>query len=706
MLNYNVNYIEPYRRSRNFLRGKVDYMWARTTNVAAGTQPPIVYGSGSISYVPYSPATLFFSSSLNTGSLSEGSAVGQPIDISVTGSGVWPLTGSNQLSIVIGSILGFNQSNILTLSAAAGNMNLSGSKISSSFVPVGNDEYNISFGISHTKGNIYNPIVNLNLLNASPVAPTNVNGHSASFNMVKDTNISLYSFNDVTGSTTSSFEYQYNFGVTSSLTASIQNNATGSTTMSISIPEAGVTTSSIYFNATSAGTKIITSSFVATNDNPYNVNATVTYNKGNISNSGIGWSASGSGNNSNLAITASFTIVKDVNVNKANVANMLIPTASEYTNEYAFNQTASISLGYTGYYTGSASQSYVYAESNLIIPELSVNISTNSTGSVLTSSFEAQTTIAHYSITASAIAYKTTGFDYLVVGGGAAGGNGTVKAGGGGGGAGAFYSGSITVPASSSYVITVGAGGVGTGDQFPQLNSGSFGSASKIEGYSSVFDNKKFFIVSASGGIGGADGLTYPIGAVLGWGGHGGNTGQLNYFYDSTITLSISASGAMGTSGSKTVPPGVAGGGGAGAYNDGFGPDGAGNGGNAGDGTMWTINGLTYAGGGGGGGSVTSGKVGGAGGAGGGGAGGRYDGRGGVAASNATFYGAGGGGGGTTNGFGSGDGGAGYQGIVIISYIASASIATGGTITYNTGSGRVFHTFTTDGTFTILPERL
>lgn len=469
MLNYNLNIIEPNNsgRRRNLLVGKVDWTWSRGLVLGSGTTDgsSIIFGTGSILYVPYQPTTFFVSGAFETGSVSSGSAVGQPVRVSVTGSGVWPTTGSNSLSILIGSALGFNQSQVLTLSAGAGNMNLSGSRISSSFIPVANDEYNINFGVYHTKGNIWNPNVIWRTQNLSPSTTTgNVNGYTASFNLVKNENEPLASVTQITSSFSSSFQYQYNFGVTASLTSSI-NNVTGSTTMSIEIPEAGVSASQQWFNETTSIARL-TGSFAAANNNPYNITASVIFNKGNVSNSAINWLATGSYTYT-ASLSSSFVIKKDANNPVTLVTTNDIQsnsTSSTFTNNYAFDITASVSTSFTTTYT-SDSASIILAKSKIEIPELGVNIQSYSTSSVnITSSFRATTGINPYNITGSVQTYSVPFIEYLVVGGGGAGAYIKVPApfnarmcGGGGGG---FVTSSGNLIPGVSYPVKVGAGGL------------------------------------------------------------------------------------------------------------------------------------------------------------------------------------------------------------------------------------------------------
>jgi hypothetical protein len=413
-LNYNINN-SLLNRNRNFFLGKVEYLWRRVVSVADGAQSgSIIFGTGSITYTPYAPTTLFVSGTYSAEELGSGSALGIPVDISVTGSGEWPTTGSNVLYISVGGNLGFNQYTSSIFTAADDNMNLSsGSRISSSFAPLGNQEYSIDFGLSHTKGNIYNPIVNWKSENTSPISTTElINGNTtASFNIVKDEVVPLAYVKEVSSSFSSQFDYEYNFGVTSSLTASIENNITGSTTMSIEIPEAGVTKTEKYFNWTSEGVQIITASFVATTDATYNITASVAYNKGNISTASINYQTYQDsttqdleGDSTNLnGVSSSFELKKDATIVKAYYAEVTGSVISgTYSNEYAFNQTASL-IQNVNNTTGSVTMSILIPEAGIDIEQRFFNPTTSQ--ALLTASFEAQT-IVGYNITASVINNK------------------------------------------------------------------------------------------------------------------------------------------------------------------------------------------------------------------------------------------------------------------------------------------------------------
>lgn len=236
--------------------------------------------------------------------------------------------------------------------------------------------------------------------------------------------------------------------------------------------------------------------------------------------------------------------------------------------------------------------------------------------------------------------------DLLAVGGGG-GSGGDVGGAGGGGGVSTGW-----IAANTSYAIVVGAGGAAGANK-----------ATGGGGFNSTFTGPHpIYLLSGGGNPGGY----YDTGA------QGGNSG-----YSST----------------GSVYPGSAGGGdwysGAGG---GAGEAGQGNGARGGNGYTWAINGVTYGGGGGGGNSDTGGVPGGAGGGGQGGS--RFYGP----YATPGVNGLGGGAGGNS---GNGTGDPGGSGVVICSYISGYALATGGTISYS--GGRVYHTFTSDGTFTYTP---
>lgn len=251
----------------------------------------------------------------------------------------------------------------------------------------------------------------------------------------------------------------------------------------------------------------------------------------------------------------------------------------------------------------------------------------------------------------------------LVVGGGGGGGIINSQPGGGGGAGEVKYDNFHTVTAGA-YAITIGAGGPST-----------------VNGGNSIFDT----LTSLGGGKGGT-GQTGGANGGSGGGAGGSGGGAL------TGGSSTATSGGFGNAGGNTgagVGTAAAGGGGSGTV----GSDASGGvGGNGGNGVTSSISGSPVIYGGGGGGAST-----GTGGSGGTGGGGNGEGPG---APTAGADNTGGGGGGAV----SGTAGAGGSGVVIISYpTTSTPNATGGTIT--TSGGMTIHTFTTTGTFTVLPAQ-
>lgn len=257
-----------------------------------------------------------------------------------------------------------------------------------------------------------------------------------------------------------------------------------------------------------------------------------------------------------------------------------------------------------------------------------------------------------------------TSVSALVVAGGGGGGASTgTSAGGGGGGAGGLLTDATHAVTVGAYSVTVGAGG-----------------GPSTSGSNSVFDTLTT-IGGGHGGIGTGNGAN---------GGSGGGAGQTSATGGSGTALQGNAGGTSGASSA------AAGGGGAGAVGaNGVNP----NAGNGGVGVSSSISGsATFYAGGGGGGNGNNGGTTGTGGNGGGGAGGT-----GTIGANGMANTGGGGGGGSAQGAPLA-GGSGGSGVVIISYPTQTSAAaTGGTIT--TSGGNTIHTFTTSGTFTVLPSQ-
>jgi hypothetical protein len=261
----------------------------------------------------------------------------------------------------------------------------------------------------------------------------------------------------------------------------------------------------------------------------------------------------------------------------------------------------------------------------------------------------------------------------LVVGGGGAGGGYA----GGGGGAGQYQAPSnVLIATGSTYPVVVGNGG--TQASFKGTNGGS-----------SSFNG----VISIGGGAGGAlnsGGNPAIINGNSGSSGGGGGGVSPN-----------TGSGGIGSAGNNggaayDVTSAQAGGGG-GASQIGAGGVTTSRGGN---GTQW-LDGNYYAGGGGGYTSTTSLSSNGTGGLGGGGNGYQQNSLGTqfrIASSGSANT--GGGGGGNAIGSGAPNTWSGGSGVVKIRYAASSSLATGGTITSD--SGYIYHTFTGSGNFITL----
>lgn len=258
--------------------------------------------------------------------------------------------------------------------------------------------------------------------------------------------------------------------------------------------------------------------------------------------------------------------------------------------------------------------------------------------------------------------------DYLVVGGGGAGG----AYYGGGGGAGAYVNGSTQIPTSQSFNIVVGAGGAQAGF------TGNNGQASSAFGYTAI-----------GGGYGGIGFFS------SGFNGNSGSSGGGGAFFTSSA---IGGTGLQGNNGGNGFYSGIDSGGGGGAATAGVIASSTSNGGN---GLTW-LDGLSYAGGGGGARRVTALESSNGLGNSGGGNGGQWN-------SGGTFFrlptsgsaNTGGGGGGAPDLNASPAGNwSGGSGVVKLRYFATASLATGGTIT--SGSGYIYHTFTGSGTLTTL----
>jgi hypothetical protein len=260
-----------------------------------------------------------------------------------------------------------------------------------------------------------------------------------------------------------------------------------------------------------------------------------------------------------------------------------------------------------------------------------------------------------------------TSVEVLVVGGGGGGGS---FNGGGGGAGGLIYRSSYSVNPSSSYTVTVGAGGAGDGR--PGNGATGANGATGTNGGNSLFDT----LTAVGGGYGG----TYSVRTAGGAGGSGG--GSWGTQSGGAGTANQGFAGGAGNNVGSNYNETSGGGGGAG------GPGGDGQWqtmpGGGGPGLGFNITGtLQYYAGGGGAGANKEGGVS-AGGIGGGGRGGTTSSTAGVAGTANT----GGGGGGsayTATPGASGTGGAGGSGIVILRYRATSDASNPiGIVRYNT----------------------
>ena len=317
-----------------------------------------------------------------------------------------------------------------------------------------------------------------------------------------------------------------------------------------------------------------------------------------------------------------------------------------------------------------------------------VQLSTTSNGSPVATS--SSVTVNDTSTTPPNLAVAV---EMLLVGGGGGGGScGSNGSGGGGGAGGLVYRSALSVTPSTTYDITVGAGGAG--------DPGGYGNKSSPNPASPGNLSSALGLVALNGGRGGSPGTLAngygTSGMVLNGGSGGGGAGGGAKAGEGLQPQIVS--GGYGNNGS---PSKISSGGGAQAGQGGGGAGAAGTGGGAapgvgGAGRSYSISGTAryYAGGGSAGGTNTD-PTGGSATLGGGGAGGnRYNNGG-----NATYYGGGGGGAGSNYASPAKAGGSGYQGIVIIKYPDSfVAASTTGSPTYTVSGGYRTYTFTSSGT--------
>ena len=555
MLNYNLNIIDPLQQVKKNEDVRPPIYWSFASIASASDSTDLgergfatmsIYAVGSNCIQISNDASGFFTTDAQF-----------PVTASLTGSN-WPITGSTTMSLYTAGITydpaSTNQYYFAAFSASAAeiiaNPNITGSKLTNAFSASVFYRFYPEGRIYHYKGNAYNPIINWLARNQSPTTDTNnVNGFTASFNIVKNSNESLVSLPEVTGSKAGTFNNLYALNITSSLSASILNDATGSTTMSISIPEAGLLTSSLLFNSSSAGLQTISASFTASKNTPYNITASVIMNKGNIWDATLNVLSTGSNADSYSMYTVptQFNIFKDVNVDGAVIdqnVNLLsyALTASKNSTlqtQYAFNFKNSVTeSGTYPFY-----QVYTYPTTSLDITPAGTSSLRNDSGSFI--SYTESPYTSSYNITASAWINKIPSLyaSVVVIGGGGAGvSSGTYSGpGGGGGGAAGFYQKDIIIAANLPYTISsIGAGGV-------PLTSNKDGGNTTFTYYTGILTGSKETIVA--------------YGGLAGSGNNGGRSGYVNvsssaYLFYPEITVlglyaggigSVSAGGGGGT---------------------------------------------------------------------------------------------------------------------------------------------------------------
>lgn len=520
MLNYNLNINSPLQQAKKNEDVRPPIYWDFHSFTSASDNTDLnegTYGFMSIN----APNTNCIQVSVDSGNLFATDAQ-YPVTASITGSN-WPSTGSVTMSLNTAALsydpVTPNRFFSASFKASAldiyNNPNITGSKLINAFSASEFVRFYVSGSIIAMKGNVYNGPINWKVSSSSTTQDlegnqSQLNNNSSSFNLKKDLAV-LVSYSNITSSINGTYTNFYSFNQTASLTSSILPNTTGSVTMSLEIPEIGFSTSSRFFNTTSAGNKILSASWTASTTAAYNVTASVINNKGNQSNSNINWYISSSGVFSGTS--SSLNIKKDANITMVS-QSVNLSTSGTYKNDYAFNQTASLSSSFEPFYN-SDSSSFIIQKLHLAIPELNVSSSlwmSSSCGApylkVITASFEAQTNLLNYNITASIVQYQQSVFNFWITasGGGAGGATG---ASGGGGGGGMVVSGSTTIQPNLLYTVTV-------------ARTGSINSDGEDTSFVGCNRTKNF----------------YAGGGKLGLGGNGGNSGT-GYITENGVTQSV-----------------------------------------------------------------------------------------------------------------------------------------------------------------------
>jgi hypothetical protein len=202
-----------------------------------------------------------------------------PVTASMQGTGQWPVTGSTTMSLFIeaggdAQHQPFYFLSAVSCSAAEGNIaSKSGSLLEAKFTSSFSFGYSVTSSILHAKGNGYNPPINVLATGSAKSIYSQNSGSITTFNIFKDRNVLVSGgIGSITGSQSTSFAYEYAFNLTASLTGSSNWPHSSSflyPTQSIIIPDLGIDVKSYVSQS------IITASFSASKDTPYQITASV-----------------------------------------------------------------------------------------------------------------------------------------------------------------------------------------------------------------------------------------------------------------------------------------------------------------------------------------------------------------------------------------------------------------------------------------------
>jgi len=368
------------------------------------------------------------------------------------------------------------------------------------------------------KGNDFRPHIIWNF-EAKSVATGSPNLYPSSFATMS---ISAPATNciNVTRTQSDSFFTDTNYMVTASVSG-INWAITGSTTMSLYIAGtpinsfdpyysyfASVSASALAGNITSISGSILQNSFTGSDFYNFFVSGSVVHAKGNPFNTSINWETIVSGivpiNGQNTNNAAALSINTDTNlvIGPIDITGSNEITSGSTTNDYSFSITASLS-GSSNWYDDAY---YVWTTKSLAIPELGIDYRDNVTSSIITASFNVNTTTP-YNVVASILNTRvatpvTASFLLMGAGGGGAAGGLNIGPGGGGGGAGEFITGSFPIMPNYNYTVSLGGGGSAGVNTAGQGNGGRGGNSTFVYYVGPNYSNGTSTIV-AHGGYGG-----------------------------------------------------------------------------------------------------------------------------------------------------------------------------------------------------------